>query len=204
MLEPYWGSSWMPCCCPVWWRACSFRSSGRPPSCAPAVHRGGGCWGEPTLDLGGSWVGQPANSSASSPSGWVPHSTVWVAHPTPQTEGGRASSPALTPLWADLPLPYNRVSSTMLPRFGGGQALLSATVSKGQGPALLLDPLQVARGGGGGGRGCGDGGKGCGGGRKGCGGDCLSFAQVSCYFGGSLSWVFNVVLRIIISSKFHM
>lgn len=30
ILVPYWGSSWMSCCCPVWWRACSFSLQDHP------------------------------------------------------------------------------------------------------------------------------------------------------------------------------
>lgn len=89
ILVPYWGSSWMSCCCPVWWRACSFRAAGPSLSCALAGHRWCGCWDGPTLDLGGSWVGQPANSPASSPSGWVLHSAAWASSPSAPDRRGR-------------------------------------------------------------------------------------------------------------------
>lgn len=64
VLCPHQDSSLISCCCPVSWRFCSFGSIG-PHALAP--HRWGGCWGGLTKSTGsghgGSWVGQPANSS---------------------------------------------------------------------------------------------------------------------------------------------
>jgi hypothetical protein len=39
ILGPHWDSSWIACCCPESWRACSFGSAGLAPSHAPDVHR---------------------------------------------------------------------------------------------------------------------------------------------------------------------
>lgn len=37
ILDPYWDSSWMPCCCPVLCRSCSFGSAGQKTSICNAL-----------------------------------------------------------------------------------------------------------------------------------------------------------------------
>lgn len=57
MLDSHRDSSCIFCCCPVWWRSCSFGSAACDPSRAPAEHRWGGCWGGLTHNPG-SWPGE--------------------------------------------------------------------------------------------------------------------------------------------------
>ena len=38
---------WISCCCLVSWRSSRFGSVGLAPSCSPAIHRRGSCWGGP-------------------------------------------------------------------------------------------------------------------------------------------------------------
>ena len=52
ILDPYWDSSQISCCCPVSWSSCVSGPAGWAPSLAPAVHRWGGCWGGPTQSPG--------------------------------------------------------------------------------------------------------------------------------------------------------
>lgn len=44
ILGSYWDFSSLSCCCSVSWRSWSFGSAGLSTSCAPAVHKWGGCW----------------------------------------------------------------------------------------------------------------------------------------------------------------
>ena len=99
ILDPYWDSSLISCCCPGSWRACGYGSGGPAPSHTPAVHRWGRCWGEPTQSPGSgpgwelSWsacqLSCTHTTRASSPA--LPR----LAHPKPHKAGLRVSSPAL-------------------------------------------------------------------------------------------------------------
>ncbi|CAO2588008.1 hypothetical protein LEMLEM_LOCUS4761, partial [Lemmus lemmus] len=40
VLDPYWDSSWIFCCCPVSWRCCNFGSAGLAPSVLPKIMDG--------------------------------------------------------------------------------------------------------------------------------------------------------------------
>lgn len=44
--------SWISCCYPVSWKSYRFDSVGPAPSCVPAAHRWGRCWGGPTQSPG--------------------------------------------------------------------------------------------------------------------------------------------------------
>lgn len=66
---------------PVSWRSCSFGSAGAAPSCAPADHRWGGCWGWPTHH----------------PRLWARVVADWSVHQLSLTLTTQASSPSLPP-----------------------------------------------------------------------------------------------------------
>lgn len=53
-------NSWTSCSCPESDRSCSYCSTGPGPTCAPAGHRWGRCWGVPTQrprSVSGWWLG---------------------------------------------------------------------------------------------------------------------------------------------------
>jgi hypothetical protein len=52
ILDPYWDSSQISCCCPVSWRSCSLGSAILAPSCVPTVHRQSRYWGRLTQSPG--------------------------------------------------------------------------------------------------------------------------------------------------------
>jgi hypothetical protein len=122
VLDSHWDFSRISSCCPVSWGSCFFGIIGSTPSHVPVVHQlvdiGVDQFKVLDMDLGGSWAGQPSNSStthitrASSPA--LPKPT----YPMPQQTRGRASSLILIPLGLDHPQPTSatRASSTVLPR----------------------------------------------------------------------------------------
>lgn len=92
ILDPHGNSSWISCCCPVWWRYCSFGFVGLPPSYTPAVHRCFRC------------LGRQTQSPESGPESCVRYSAHWLS----EAYAFRASS---------LEAPTTR-ASLVLPRWG--------------------------------------------------------------------------------------
>lgn len=101
LLELHWDSSRIACCCPVSCRHLSFGSVELAPSCLPATHQLGRCWGG------------TIQSSGPGPDGYLIwsahqlfhiHTTMvsspalpWLTHPMLLPAPGRPSSPALMP-----------------------------------------------------------------------------------------------------------